>query len=238
MGNEIYYNLRADEVDEESRLRYREEVKTLLDKIAAEKLHVAEFEAVIAATEADTDVATAEHGGVCGPAQSALKAADEKTLAAVRAKQPIPPEVAAERVAALKTIATANAELEARVDANKSTIAEMRASIHRARMKIAEQAVLQTSLRNLASQDVRDRFNVVADRLEWARKRQVHSQAMVALNTNRIQSEEMHEHPDHRHIRVYKARMREHSRITEDAQADIAKLQTDVQALQQQMLDE
>lgn len=238
MGYEAYYGLRADGMTEESRGRYRREIRSALDFIEIEKLHVGEFEAVIAAANADSELAAEEHSLVCQPAQAALKESDEKSLDAIRAKKPIPPEVSAARVEALKAVAAANSALESRIQANRATTKSMKSQIDAARMNVIGQGPLEGALINLADASLRDQFSRIGGRLEWSRHRHTHAQQNVAMQTRILEAERSHRHPDVRHIATYLERIQGHQHMADDASEQVAELTRELADLRFRMLDE
>jgi hypothetical protein len=238
MAYETYSTLRTENLDEESRLRYRDEIQQILAGIEVKRARLAELEAVISAIGDASEAAALEHSAICDPLQAELASLDEQHVQAIRAKQPLPSELAARRVEILKQIADENTRLELQVQANKKSEQKLRREWEAVRMETIAAGALENVLIRLASAGLRNKLAITDDRLQWARRRQLHEQSLVDLNRSRIDSERNHQHPDARNIQLYESRLAGHQLVAADAAAEVADLNGQVAQLRAEMLAE
>ena len=237
MMYDIYLGLRADNMTDESRLRYKAEIQKILAQIVVKRARLTEFQSVIAAINADSDSAANEHSEVCGPLQAELQGLDEKHMQAILAKKSAPKDITDRRVAILQRIADENTRLEIRVNANKKSAAKTQMELERTRNETALSGALENSLINLASQSLRDQYACVNNRLEWANRRMAHELSLVNLNKSRIDAENNVQNPNRAHVATYEKRMASHQKLVDDATREVSELSRQATVVRQQMLD-
>lgn len=180
MAYEHYLGLRAENLDESSRLRYRAEIQQALAEISVKKTRLEELQSVIDAVNADSDAAAAEHSAECEPRQTELAALDQQHMSAILKKKPVPKDITDRRVSILQQIADANSRLEIRVDANKKTAGKLQREWNSLRMETTVASALENSLLKLAPRKNRlereligiqtRAFDMVSDELQRLRK--------------------------------------------------------------------
>lgn len=237
MMYDIYLGLRADNLCDESRLRYKAEIQQILAQIVVKRARLAEFQSVIAAINADSETAANEHSAACEPLQAELTTLDEQHMQAILAKKPVPKKLTDRRVEILQRIAEENTRLEIRVNANKKSAAKTHAEWERTRNETAQSGALENSLINLASRSLRDQYACLNNRLEWANKRMAHELSLVNLNKSRIDAENNVPNPNRANVATYEKRMTSHKRLVDDATREVSEISKEATAVRQQMLE-
>lgn len=238
MSYEHYFQLRAENIDDESRLRYREEIKRAsadTELVATER---AINRAVRQASKRDTDTAADEHGIATAPLQAEKSELKEK-LRQIIIKNETPPKAMMDRLLEIEVlISKENDKLQFRLDVIRKNDAKTDREYERLSLLMSAQVPLANALVALASQELRDRQSVLANRSEWASSRLQAALKWVVTNQERIASERALRNPSEENLRIYSARLRQHQLIADDAQKEVAELHKALADLRLKMLQE
>lgn len=236
MGIEVYFGLRAEGRDEESRVAYRNEIQQLLAGLEVKRCRAAEIESVIRAITDRSEAAANEHAAKCEPLQAELSALDAQHIQAIREKEPLPAAMTERRVQILQAISDANTALELQVEANRKTERKLRGELQAIRLETAAQGPLETALRNLASRETQRKIALNGAMIEALRRQVLQIEATQRNIQANIEICRANKDPAGERLRL--AQIEDGNATIDGLRVELHRLNTEAAALQVAALEE